>query len=112
MNFNVLLFICKEADHGLHLNLEFEGQTLTSFTPGIIANNSVVFFVSLFTSLSLVSCEFVFGLFFSTQFRRNKVRDYVPDSDSDLDSDENEDPDLALRRVSQTYFPNFLSNLI
>ncbi len=40
------------------------------------------------------------------------MREYVPDSDSDLDSDENEDPDLALRRVSQTSFPNFLFNFV
>ncbi|XP_016302556.1 synembryn-A-like isoform X2 [Sinocyclocheilus anshuiensis] len=32
------------------------------------------------------------------EFRRNKVREYVPDSDSDLDSDENEDPNLVLRK--------------
>ncbi|XP_067272688.1 synembryn-A isoform X2 [Pseudorasbora parva] len=32
------------------------------------------------------------------EFRRNKVREYVPDSDSDFDSDENEDPELVLRR--------------
>ncbi|XP_043091352.1 synembryn-A [Puntigrus tetrazona] len=32
------------------------------------------------------------------EFRRNKVREYVPDSDSDFDSDENEDPNLVLRR--------------
>ncbi|XP_073800692.1 chaperone Ric-8A isoform X3 [Danio rerio] len=31
-------------------------------------------------------------------FRRNKVREYVPDSDSDCDSDNSEDPDLVLRR--------------
>ncbi|KTF96246.1 hypothetical protein cypCar_00012049 [Cyprinus carpio] len=31
------------------------------------------------------------------KFRRNKVREFVPDSDSDLDSDEN-DQDLVLRR--------------
>uniref|UniRef100_A0A8C1K2U1 Synembryn n=1 Tax=Cyprinus carpio TaxID=7962 RepID=A0A8C1K2U1_CYPCA len=31
------------------------------------------------------------------EFRRNKVREFVPDSDSDLDSDEN-DQDLVLRR--------------
>ncbi|KAA0705674.1 Synembryn-A Protein [Triplophysa tibetana] len=32
------------------------------------------------------------------EFRRNKVREFVPDSDSDLDCDENDDADLALRR--------------
>ncbi|KAM9457169.1 chaperone Ric-8A [Clarias gariepinus] len=34
------------------------------------------------------------------EFRRNKVRDYVPDSDSDVGSgdDDDEDPDLVLRR--------------
>ncbi|XP_016091981.1 synembryn-A isoform X2 [Sinocyclocheilus grahami] len=32
------------------------------------------------------------------EFRRNKVREYVPDSDSDFDSDENEDQELVLRR--------------
>ncbi|XP_035253331.1 synembryn-A [Anguilla anguilla] len=32
------------------------------------------------------------------EFRRNKVREYVPDSDSDLDADESEDPELILRR--------------
>ncbi|RXN33699.1 synembryn-A-like isoform X1 [Labeo rohita] len=32
------------------------------------------------------------------EFRQNKVRECVPDSDSDFDSDENEDPDLVLRR--------------
>ncbi|XP_051741450.1 synembryn-A [Ctenopharyngodon idella] len=32
------------------------------------------------------------------EFRRNKVRECIPDSDSDFDSDENEDPDLVLRR--------------
>ncbi|KAG9342943.1 hypothetical protein JZ751_015159 [Albula glossodonta] len=32
------------------------------------------------------------------KFRRNKVREYVPDSDSDFDSDSSEDADLILRR--------------
>ncbi|KAI1884795.1 hypothetical protein AGOR_G00230180 [Albula goreensis] len=32
------------------------------------------------------------------EFRRNKVREYVPDSDSDFDSDSSEDADLILRR--------------
>ncbi|XP_051988320.1 synembryn-A-like [Xyrauchen texanus] len=32
------------------------------------------------------------------EFRRNKVREYIPDSDSDFDSDNNEDSDLVLRR--------------
>lgn len=34
------------------------------------------------------------------QFRKNKVRDYAPDSDSDVDSDDDE-PDLLLRQVGQ-----------
>ncbi|XP_019899976.2 synembryn-A isoform X2 [Esox lucius] len=32
------------------------------------------------------------------EFKKNKVREYVPDSDSDLDSDDADDPDLLLRR--------------
>lgn len=107
-----VVYICKEADHGLNLTLVFEGQALTSFfsmSPLIIAKAYDFVVVCLRTSLSLVSCE---CLFFSTQFRRNKVREYVPDSDSDVDSDKNEDPDLVLRRVSQTSFLNFFSQLL
>ncbi|KAJ8253583.1 hypothetical protein COCON_G00201950 [Conger conger] len=56
------------------------------------------------TQLKEYNTEYAECFFFNVEekerrkFRRNKVREYVPDSDSDLDSDESEDPDLILRR--------------
>ncbi|XP_044038697.1 synembryn-A isoform X2 [Siniperca chuatsi] len=43
------------------------------------------------------------------EFRKNKVRDYAPDSDSDIDSDDDE-PDLLLRQRLATALVCFISS--
>ncbi|XP_072549140.1 chaperone Ric-8A [Salminus brasiliensis] len=42
------------------------------------------------------------------EFRRNKVREYIPDSDSDLGSDNDEDSDLMLRRRLASALMSFI----